>query len=66
LPSRESSRYQKAGRKEKAAILNEFIETTGYNRKYALRILNRREPKAVILHPNDGTVKLKPAPKETG
>jgi hypothetical protein len=33
----EDSRYQKAGRKKKAAILNEFIKTTGYNRKYALQ-----------------------------
>jgi hypothetical protein len=37
------SRYQKAGRKKKPAILNEFIKTTGYNRKYAPRILNRQE-----------------------
>jgi hypothetical protein len=36
------SRYRKAGRKEKSAILDEFISTTGYkNRKYALRLLNK-------------------------
>ncbi|MDR2094258.1 MAG: hypothetical protein LBP76_01915 [Treponema sp.] len=34
------SRYQNAQRKEKSAILNECIQLTGYNRKYALRILN--------------------------
>jgi hypothetical protein len=33
------SRYQKAGKKEKPQILAEFLKTTGYNRKYALRIL---------------------------
>jgi hypothetical protein len=57
------SRYQKAGRKEKPAILNEFIKTTGYNRKYAPRILNRRETKETVLHTKDGTVKLKPTKK---
>ncbi|MDR0378147.1 MAG: hypothetical protein LBH70_10185 [Spirochaetaceae bacterium] len=36
------SRYQKAGRKEKSLILDEFISITGYkNRKYALRLLNK-------------------------
>ncbi|MDR2392760.1 MAG: hypothetical protein LBD93_01170, partial [Treponema sp.] len=33
------------------------------NRKYALRILNRREPKTVILQTKGGTVKLKPSQK---
>ncbi|MDR0759510.1 MAG: hypothetical protein LBF74_05300, partial [Treponema sp.] len=54
------SRCQKAGRKEKSVILDEFIKTSGYNRKYALRILNRRETKETVLHTKDGTVKLKP------
>ncbi|MDR3160332.1 MAG: hypothetical protein LBU28_01810 [Spirochaetaceae bacterium] len=35
------SRYHNAKRKEKAAILNEVQFITGYNRKYALRILNK-------------------------
>lgn len=33
-------RYQKAGRKAKKVILNEFCANTGYNRKYAIRLLN--------------------------
>jgi hypothetical protein len=33
-------RYQKSGRKEKKFILNEFCSVCGYNRKYALRLLN--------------------------
>jgi hypothetical protein len=33
------TRYRKAGRKDKQAILDEFIQTTGYNRKYAIRLL---------------------------
>jgi len=34
-----SRRYQKAGKKEKTAILDELVKNTGYNRKYALHIL---------------------------
>ncbi len=37
-------RYLKANKKGKAQILNEFIATTGYHRKSAIRVLNR-EPK---------------------
>jgi len=33
-------RYHKAGRKAKQVILNEFCLTTGYHRKYAIRLLN--------------------------
>jgi len=33
-------RYRKAGRKDKRAILNEFCANAGYNRKYAIRLLN--------------------------
>jgi hypothetical protein len=58
------SRYLKAGRKEKSAVLNEFVLTTGYNRKYAPRIFNRRETKDIILNAKDGTVKLKPVKKD--
>ena len=34
-------RYQRAGRKHKSLIVEEFSQVCGYNRKYALRILNR-------------------------
>jgi hypothetical protein len=33
-----SKRHQQAGKKEKVGILNELVKTTGYNRKYLLRI----------------------------
>ena len=33
-------RYRRAGKKAKAAILNEFCEVCDYNRKYAIRLLN--------------------------
>jgi hypothetical protein len=57
------SRYQKATRKEKSESLNEFIRLTGYNRKYALRILNQPLSPRSILAVNGGTVKLKPLKK---
>jgi hypothetical protein len=58
------SRYQKAGRKEKPAILDEFIKITGYkNRKYALRILNKPQTAQAVLTVKGKTVKLKPAKK---
>ncbi len=34
-------RYHKVGKKEKTQILDEFVETTGYNRSYARRLLNK-------------------------
>lgn len=37
-------RYQEASRGEKSSILNEFCKTCGYNRKYAIRVLNRGAP----------------------
>ena len=35
-------RYRRATKKTKAIILNEFCAVCGYNRKYAIRVLNRR------------------------
>ena len=34
-----AARYAAASRNEKTMILNEFIELTGYNRKYAINLL---------------------------
>jgi len=36
-------RYREAGRKQKSIILNEFIASTGYKRKYAIRLLSLRK-----------------------
>ncbi|MDR0376267.1 MAG: hypothetical protein LBH70_00570 [Spirochaetaceae bacterium] len=56
------SRCQKAGRKEKSAVLDEFISITGYkNRKYALRLLNEPAQTQALLFVKGGSVKLKPA-----
>jgi hypothetical protein len=35
-------RYRMASRKERTAILDEFVKTTGYHRKHAIAVLNRR------------------------
>jgi len=35
-------RYRKASRKERSIILDEFVKTTGYHRKYAIAVLNGR------------------------
>ena len=37
-------RYRNAGRKAKKVILSEFCMNTGYNRKYAIRLLNGPPP----------------------
>ncbi len=35
-------RYQNADKLEKQTILDEFVKTTGYHRKSAIRILNKK------------------------
>ena len=41
------SRYRRANKRTKAIILDEFCAVCGYNRKYAIRLLNRRtKPRA--------------------
>lgn len=37
------NRYLKASKKKKSVILSEFCETWGYNKKYAIRLLNKKE-----------------------
>ena len=37
-------RYHQAERKTRPALLDEFCVTTGYNRKYAIRLLNGPRP----------------------
>ncbi len=41
-------RYRHARRAEKTVILEEFCKTCGYNRKYAIWLLNRPLPKAAV------------------
>ena len=37
------TRYRKANKNEKQQILNEFVASTGYHRKYAIRVLNQTD-----------------------
>jgi hypothetical protein len=39
-------RYAQATRKERSKILDEFVETTGYHRKYAIAILTQNRTRA--------------------
>lgn len=41
-------RYQKAQKKQKGVILNEFIELTGYNRAYASYVLRMQGKKVEV------------------
>jgi hypothetical protein len=58
LASEVSKRYQKSGKKEKTLILDEFVKTTGYNRKYALHKL-ANWGKTAILRIDGETIKIK-------
>ncbi len=44
------ARYRQADRQLKQVILNEFCANTGYNRKYAIRLLNGPPPERVKPH----------------
>jgi hypothetical protein len=41
-------RYQQAGKKDKQKILDEFTAATGYHRKYAIDLLQQKEPQALL------------------
>jgi hypothetical protein len=56
-----SRRYQKAGKKEKTTILNELVQTSGYNRKYLVHVL-ANWGKTVTLRMEGETVRLKASP----
>jgi hypothetical protein len=52
-------RYQKATKKEKRALLDEFTRLTGYHRKSAIRLLSARPVREVLAVVDRKTVKLK-------
>jgi hypothetical protein len=56
-------RYQKASKKEKKAILDEFIRLTGFHRKSAVRLLNTRPVQQVMVYVKGKPVKIKPEKK---
>ena len=45
------ARYRKASKELRALILNEFCQVCGYNRKYAIRLLNGPAPQKSKPHP---------------
>ncbi|MDR2019828.1 MAG: hypothetical protein LBQ14_03590 [Treponema sp.] len=53
-------RYQKAAKKAKSALLDEFTRLTGYHRKSAVRILNAKPVKPVMVYAGGKAVQLKP------
>ena len=56
-------RYQKASKKEKQALLDEFTRLTGYHRKSAVRMLNVKPVREARVNRGGKTVKLKPEKK---
>ncbi len=59
-----TARYQKATKKEKQSILDEFVQLTGYHRKYAIRILGTKPVTKVTIYKNGGAVVIKPEKKK--
>ena len=55
--------YQKASKKEKKAILDNFTKLTGYHRKSAVRLLSVKPVKQVILYQKGKAIKIKPEKK---
>jgi transposase InsO family protein len=56
-------RYQKATKKEKRVLLDEFTRLTGYHRKSAVRLLGAKPVRELLVVVNRKTVKLKPEKK---
>jgi hypothetical protein len=56
-------RYQKASKKEKIALLDEFTRLTGYHRKSAVRLLGAKPVKQVLVYIDGKPVKIKPEKK---
>ncbi|MDR2942699.1 MAG: hypothetical protein LBV17_08940 [Treponema sp.] len=56
-------RYQKASKKEKKALLDEFTRLTGGHRKSAVRLLGAKPVKQVVLYMDGKAVKIKPEKK---
>jgi transposase InsO family protein len=56
-------RYQKATKKEKKALLDEFTRLTGYHRKSAVRLLGAKPVKQVMVYTGGKAVTIKPEKK---
>jgi len=58
-------RYKKATKKEKKALLDEFVKLTGYHRKSAIRALRANTTMQVMIYMNGKAVKIKPEKKRS-
>lgn len=47
------ARYRAESKKGRAAILNEFVELTGYHRKHAIRVLGSEQVPVVTRQPRN-------------
>ena len=56
--------YKQASKKEKKALLDEFIKLTGYHRKSAIRLLCAKQMKQAIIYQKGKAVKIKPVKKD--
>ena len=52
-------RYQRASKKEKKALLDEFIKLTGYHRKSAVRLLCVKPVKQIMIYQKGKAVKIR-------
>jgi hypothetical protein len=57
------TRYQKAAKKEKRTLLDEFTRLTGCHRKSAIRLFSARPVREVLVTVDGKPVKLKPQKK---
>ena len=58
-------RYQKASKKDKKALLDEFTALAKYHRKSAVRLLNVKPVKQVMIYIDGKPVKIKPEKKRS-
>ena len=49
------SRYNKADKQQKNKILTEFCNVCGYNRKYAIYLLNQKQKKDNLVYKKPGS-----------
>jgi hypothetical protein len=54
------TRYQKAAKKEKRTLLDEFTRLTGYHRKSAIRLLSAMPVREVLVPVDGKPLKLTP------
>jgi hypothetical protein len=55
--------YRKAGKNGKTVMLDQFIKLTGYNRKYAIRLLSKKADIQAVVTADGKTVVFKPEKK---